>query len=120
MFENLFDFGFNRTNKQAFGFWLAWSLLAVLGGIFVVLLLPSSGGTFDQGFEKGYVMGSIVAVFYCPFIAFLVLGAKNRLNELRYIVICLLSIIIALFLGGFFGLIPAAYLTTLKKNNSAK
>ncbi|MBT7422871.1 MAG: hypothetical protein HN782_01560 [Candidatus Marinimicrobia bacterium] len=116
MFENIFDFGFNRTNKQAFGFWLAWSLVAVLGGMFITFLLPSSGGTFDEGFEEGYVMGAIVAVFYCPLIAFLVLGAKNRLNELRYIVICLLSIIISLFLGGFFGLIPAAYLTTLEKN----
>ena len=115
MFENIFDFGFNRTNKQAFGFWLVWLLIAVLGMMFISFLMPSSAGTLDQAFEEGFQLGATVVVFYCPLIAFIVLGAKNRLNEFRYIVICLLSIIISFFLGGLFGLIPAAYLTTLEK-----
>jgi len=115
MFENVFDFGFNRTNKQAFGFWLVWLVIGMLGSGFITFLLPSSASGWEEGFQEGVAIGSIVVIFYCPLIAFLVLAAKNRFNDFSSIVITLLSIIIASFLGAIFGLIPAAYLTTLAK-----
>ena len=96
-----------RTPGQAFGFYI---ILTIVG-----LILGAISGGFSSSVEQAYVTGTIVSGIYCPLMAFLVLSAKNRLNEAGLIILFLASGILGYFLGMFIGLIPAAYLTTLEK-----
>lgn len=113
MFKNLFNFGYRRNTKEAFGFYIAYLILVVaLGVLSTGLLVAAMGVPEEEGYEFGVKVGGIVAVIVCTVTAFLILKAKKLLSRFEYVLLGILAGIVALFLGALGGLIPVAYLST--------
>jgi membrane protease YdiL (CAAX protease family) len=114
MFKNLTDFSYKRDWKAAIGFYLAYFLLGlILGAIGGGLAGIQSGSTtFDQGYSQGVGVGAVIGVVYCLVIACLLLVKKKLYKNFGYILLGLLSGVLALFGGSLLGLIIPAIMTT--------
>ncbi|RPJ75173.1 MAG: hypothetical protein EHM20_09395 [Alphaproteobacteria bacterium] len=66
----------------------------------------------NNTYNFGLIIGNVVAIVFSLGVSFLILKEKNLLGNFGFILLALLSGLLAIFLGGFGGLIPAAYLTT--------
>ena len=109
MFENLFDFNKERLPLQALGFYIVFFIIGIA-------IAMSIAAIFAVDFESGLTVGQISAFLYCPFIGFQILSSKGQLS--RYGVSIFGIAILAYFLGCLGGLIPVAYLSTLKSLRS--
>jgi len=114
MFKKLMDFSYKRTALEAIGFYLAYFLfflftLAIIGGFHSALTHPTSQ---QETLQTGHKIGLVFSVILCPLISFVILAKKKLLNNVFYIIVALLSGLLALPLGAILGLIPAAFLTT--------
>jgi len=112
MFKNLTDFSYKRTGKEALGFYLAYLLLIVLIGVLSGVVSALASG--QQNYELGFRIGNIIAILSCLGLSFAVLSKKNLMNNFGFILLALLSGLLAFIGGGLVGLLPAAYLTTKK------
>lgn len=113
MFKELTNFSYQRTTKEAIGFYLAYLgalmiISAVLGAILSVIVQNN----------VGFKVGVVVAIIASTGISFWIIKEKNLLNHFEMILLALLAGVLAVFLGGLGGLIPAAYLTTRATNTS--
>jgi hypothetical protein len=113
MFENIYSLGLQRTTKQAWGFYIGHLIviffLGVLAGLIQSLFEPvpiSFSAGFKQGLTSG--IGPIVAIVYLAAVIFIMLKQKHLLNNFRYIILGLLTLILAGLGGGIFGLIIPA------------
>ena len=109
MFENLFDFDKERLPLQALGFYIVFFIIGIA-------IAMSIAAIFAVDFESGLTVGQISAFLYCPFIGFQILSSKGQLS--RYGVSIFGIAILAYFLGCLGGLIPVAYLYTIKSLRS--
>ena len=117
MFKDLLMFEKDRTPKEALGFYLGYLLLSLpLGALasffFIKLYSPSSSA---EEFQAGVEIGGRAAVIFCLVLSFMILHKKKKLQNFGYVLVGILSGICAIFAGGLLGLIPVAYLTTIKK-----
>lgn len=110
MFSNLTNLSVKRTTKQAIGFYIAYLILIALSGGLIggLISLVTRSGDFDTGL----IMGTYAAVIFSVVISFIIIYKKNLLGNYLYLVLVILSGILALGGGGLLSLIPAAYLTT--------
>ena len=110
MFIKLTDLSFKRDLKQAIGFYIAYLLLliilsAVLGGVYAL-------ATGQDSLEAGVTFGTTIAIVSSLVLSFAIIFKKNLLTNYLFIVVALLSGVIAFIGGGLLGLIPAAFLST--------
>ncbi len=116
MFDKLFDLQFQRTPKQAFGFYIGYLVLIMLsGGIVAGVFGLVSGG----GFQAGLKIGQLIAIITILFISFMLLKCKNMFSFTN-VLLALLAGVLAVLGGGLLGLIPVSYLTTkscIEKSN---
>lgn len=122
MFAHLADFSMVRSGKQAFGFYLAYCLLGFILGMFtgmvVGMIYPLiSTGTVGIQLAANRLAVVVAAIYSCT-LAFLVLREKKLLNNFFYIFLSISALVLALFGGALFGLVPAAYLSTRKPKES--
>jgi len=68
----------------------------------------------ESSFEFGLRMGNIVGIITSLVLSFLILNKKGLLNNPVYLIIALLSGLLAYFFGGLLGLIPPTFLSTRK------
>lgn len=110
MFNNLTDFSYKRSIKEAIGFyiayWFSFGLMGFLLGLFMSFFIR------NLSFESGMGVGTIMSMVLCPLLSFLIMKSKNLLGNFIYIILLILSSILAFFGGGLLGLIPVAFLTT--------
>lgn len=116
MFKNLTNFAYKRDIKEAIGFYLAYLFL-------IILLATLFGGLMGlladlDSFKFGMSVGNIVAIVMAIGISILILKKKNLLGNFGFIVLVLLSGLLAFFGGSLLGLIPAAFLTTRESQES--
>lgn len=113
MFKKLIDLSFQRTRLQAVGFYVAHVVLIALIGSLMAGIFGkfSSASNFQEGFQLGVKVGSIVAFILSITFSFSVVRAKNIFSY-GTILLIVLSGILSLFLGAVGGLLPTAYLTT--------
>lgn len=110
MFSKLTDFSFERNGKQAFGFYIVTLFIVAL---FVLLLISMLGWIgFDVEVQAARSIGYSLSIIIYPIIALTISFSKKQLKSFKVIVLILLSGILSYFIGGWAGLIPAAYLTT--------
>lgn len=114
IFNNLADFSYRRNTKEAIGFYIAYLFLTIVPGIVLALALGSIMWNDTYGF--GLTVGNIVAVVVSLGVSFLILKEKNLLGNSGFILLALLSGVLAIIFGGLGRLIPAAYLTTKPAN----
>lgn len=114
MFKNLINFSYQRNTKEAIGFYMAYLALMVATAI----ILGSMGSLVTQNntFNFGLRIGNIVAIIVSLGLSFIILKDKKLLGNFGFILLILLSGLLAIFFGGLGGLVPAAYLTTKPTN----
>jgi len=112
MFNNLTNFSYKRNWKEAIGFYLAYLLLGIILSGIVGGLAGSGYNTFNQGFTRGVSVGPMVAVIFCLIISGLLLKEKKLFRKFGYIILALLSGILAILGGTLLGLIIPAIITT--------
>jgi hypothetical protein len=120
MFKNLTSFGYRRTTKEAFGFYLAYLLLYIVVGGFTAAVAAFVGGTggFSNGFALGVRVGSAAVALLSVGISLGILRSKNALGFGR-ILLSLLAGFLSLGGGGVLGLIVPACFTTLPSPDAA-
>ena len=120
MFKDLLVFEKQRTGKEAFGFFLAYLLFSGLLVGIITSFSGTSGGAsgfaegFEQGFEEGQAVGAYFNPPFCLALSALVLFRKGLLKNFGFVLIGLSSGVLALLGGLILGLVPTAYLTTIK------
>jgi hypothetical protein len=117
MFKHLGDFGYKRSGKEAFGFYLAYLLIILLAAFIIAVTVSLATGGTD--YTTGTRIGDIIAIIMTLVLSFTVLQAKGLLGNFGYIVLALVSGILAFLGGGILGLIPVAFLTTRDGNQTS-
>ncbi|MEI1279600.1 hypothetical protein V6Z05_14825 [Leptospira venezuelensis] len=125
MFKNLSDFAYQRNWKEALLFYVVWLLVIVITSGLVsgltIGILGFLGFIFqpEESFQLGAKIGNFIAVIGCLLLSFTILKKKSLHTHIGYILIGLISGLLAVFIGGFGGLIPCTYLSMLplKSNN---
>lgn len=117
MFKHLTDFAYKRNVKEAIGFYLAFLFLIILLAGLLAGLIGLLAGQ-EESFKLGLRIGNIVAIVVIIGISILILKNKNLLGDFGYIILILLSGLLAYFGGGLLGLIPIAFLTTRESQES--
>jgi membrane-bound acyltransferase YfiQ involved in biofilm formation len=112
MYNDLINFEKQRTGKEALGFYIAYLLLTILA---IAILSGIVGVILSIGFDLASRLGWLVVVIFCPWLSYKIISKKNLKRNILYIGLCISSGIGALWMGGFLGLIPVAYLTTIPK-----
>ena len=112
MFKNLTNFSYKRTWQEAIGFYLAFLLLSMILGAIAGALFGGTANTFSQGFNQGVRVGAIIGIIFCLIISGLLLKEKKLFRNFGYILLALLSGILAAFGGSLLGLIIPAFITT--------
>jgi uncharacterized membrane protein len=114
MFKNLTSFSYKRNWKEAIGFYLAYFLLGLmLSGISGVIFgTLSEATTFREGFNSGRHAGAVVSIVFCLVIAVSLLVQKKMHQNFGYVILALLSAMLAAFGGALLGLIIPAFMTT--------
>ena len=118
MFENLKDFKYIRSGKQAFGFYLAYNFLC-----FVILTVICAlaetlgllGDTKDLAYANGQKLVWVLGPVYCMVMAYLVAYKKGL--GVKPIILMAASAGILSLLSVFAGMIAPAYLTTTAYRN---
>ncbi len=109
MFEDLFNFAMQRSRKQAFGFYLAYSILTIMFLFIFGILMALIFGEKIAG--EAVQIGRAFAVVVPLALSFEILRQKKAFT-FSNVIVALSSGVLGT-LGIFVGLIPTAYLTTL-------
>ena len=124
MFKDLLVLEKQRTWKEAFGFYLAYTffwavVLVILITVYLFVWVPLTGTPTGspEATERlqglvGY--GSTLNTMWCGLLVSLVLARKGHSRTLKYVLIGVLSFALAAGWGVFPGMVPTAYLTTIK------
>ncbi len=106
MFEDLFNYSKERQPTQALGFYIVFFIIgAVLGGI--------GGLIFASDYNTGLIVGHVVSVIYCTTLSYLILSAKGQLST-PFSAFIFITAFLSYFLGALGGIVPVAYLSTIK------
>jgi TIR domain len=109
MFAEIMNFNYQRTGKQAFG----WYLMYLLIGIVIGAVSGYVAGTFTQSFAAGFDIGSLAgrlsAVPYHILLGTLLIW--NRKKDASAVLLVLGGVMLSLVLGALGGLIPFAFLS---------
>ncbi len=111
MFNRLTDLGYTRSGKESLGFYLAYLLVIIIIGT----LASAVFGNFvhpHHAFYTGAKIGTLTAIIICITLSYLIIGQKKLTGKFSYILLTLLSGILAMIGGGILGLIVPAYLST--------
>ncbi len=113
MFKKLTDYSYVRSTKEAVGFYIAYFFVAVLtgalAGVVSTIIFPS-----QDIMTLGVRVGSVIAILIVVLLAIAMLSKKKLTGEYKYILIALLAGLLSVLGGSLLGLIPVAYLSTVK------
>lgn len=110
MFKNLINYAYKRNLKEAVGFYIAYLILIVILASLVGAMVGAI--TRVNNYSLEFKLGQIIAALFSLILSFLILYKKKLLNNFLYIILAILSGLLAYLGGGIFGLIPAAYLSS--------
>ena len=106
MFDDLFNFHKERLPLQALGFYIVFFIIGIL-------LAMGCGLIFATDFESGVLVGLVIAPIYCLAVGYLILSQKDQLSS-SYASLLIIAAILGYYFGALGGLIPIAFLSTIK------
>lgn len=114
MLKNLTNFSYKRSWKEALGFYLTYLLVSIsLGGIGDMFFgILSRALIIDRNFYSSANIGTMIIILFCLIIACMVLTRRKLYANFGYVILVLLSGILASFGGSLLGLIIPAFMTT--------
>ena len=113
MFSHLTDFGYQRSKKQALGFYLTYVLgLLLLSGIagFWSVIVQQAITHAAADYQQSANVGMIIAAIGSAAITYAVIARKNL--KASYLAVVLLAGISGGLLGAFVGVLFAAVVST--------
>ena len=110
MFDDIFSFGKERLPLQALGFYIVFFIIGITLGAL-------GGLIFAVDYNTGLIVGGVIAFIYCVFLCYLILSQKNQLTT-AFAAFLFITAFLAYALGALGGLIPVAYLSTIKNLKS--
>ena len=117
MFKNLTNLEYQRTAKEALGFYIAYNGFFIGLFILVGFLIPKFLTMYlvmhPSGFEFLFKVGRILAIITCLLLSLLIAKRKNLTKEFYIKIVIIASMIFAFINGTLLGLVPAAYLSAL-------
>ena len=116
MFSNLAKFEIPRSRKEALGFYISYFILALIFGFIIGALAGILDP--DNAQEAGFKAGSISSVIMCVFLAVLICSKKHLFSSFKAISLIAAAALLSVVSGALGGLIPVAYLTTIKSENA--
>ena len=82
------------------------------------MVLGAFGGLiFATDYESGLLVGRVIALIYCLILGYLILSQKDQLSS-AFAAFLFITAFLAYFLGALGGLMPVAYLSTIKNLKS--
>ncbi len=113
MFRNLTDMSYERNFMQAIGFYLAYFLLALLAS----MVLGGLGDLlFSVGYDGGVKIGATIGIIYTFLLSLTIARAKGIGKSFKVILLVVTAPFLAVFIGALGGMLPVAYLSTLKRS----
>jgi len=114
MFNNLTNFSYTRSAKEAFGFYLVYLFLFILLGFVIEAIVGMIYETIWEYDRVEFLIQSVVNIVSALVIAFIsicLLRAKKLGKDFKYIFLAISAVFSALFLGFLFGLVIPAFIT---------
>ena len=113
MFSNLTNLAYKRSAGQAVVFYVVY----FFGIVIAAMVLGGASGliTGESNFALSVQIGMFVAIIACLGLSFAILTKKGLTGNTTYIALVVLSGVLAYFGGALLGLIPVAFLTTVKR-----
>jgi hypothetical protein len=109
MFQDVMNFAYQRTRKQAFGWYLMYLAIGVVLGFAVGRIAGIAAGTFEEGARLGLIAGQVSAI---PFhVALGIALLWHRAKDASNIMLVLLAVVLSVVAGSLGGLIPLAVIT---------
>lgn len=113
MFQELINFKYKRTRKQAFGFYIFYLIIGgLLGGIISALAQLNSGADAQTQFNLGLKIGFVVSIIFCPVLSLLQLINKKLHKSALAILLFLLTFVCTILMGSLLGCVCPAILST--------
>lgn len=109
MFAEIMNFSYQRTSKQAFGWYLMYLAIGIVLGFAVGQMAGMFGATIEDTARIGLKAGQLSAIPYHVVLAVLLLW--HRAKDASSIMLALAAIVLSVLLGGVGGLIPLAFLS---------
>ena len=109
MFAEIMNFSYQRTSKQAVGWYLMYLVIGVVSGFAIGQVAGMAGATLEDAMRIGLRTGQVWAILYHVPLAVLLLW--HRAKDASSIMLALAAIVLSVLLGGVGGLIPLAILS---------
>jgi TIR domain len=109
MFAEIMNFSYQRTRKQAFGWYLMYLAIGIVLGFAIGQMAGMWSTTVEGAAWIGLKFGQLSAIPYHLALAVLLLW--HRAKDASSIVLVLAAIVLSVLLGGLGGLIPLAMLS---------
>lgn len=120
MFSHLFALQYKRSGTQAFGFYVAYLAMFIVLGLLVGLLVNPTMGLVGVPVNDtlALTVGTSLATVACLALGLAIVEVKGLLGQFWLLIIAILGGLLAIPGGGFLGLIPVAFLTTVPARKS--
>jgi hypothetical protein len=109
MFQEIMNFNYQRSGKQAFGWYLMYLLIGIVIGLVTGYVAGIAAKDFDEGFTIGRMAGQVSAIPYHIAIGTLLIW--HRKKDAANLLLVLAGVVLSTALGAVGGLIPFAFLT---------
>jgi len=109
MFAEIMNFNYQRSAKQAFGWYLMYLLIGIIIGLVAGYIAGIAAKSFSEGFNIGKMAGQISAIPY--HIALGTLLIWRRKKDAPNLLLVLGGVVLSVFSGAIGGLIPLAFLS---------
>ena len=109
MFAEIMNFSYQRTTKQAIGWYLMYLAIIIVAGFAIGRIASMGSTTIEDAARIGLLAGQLSAIPY--HLALAVLLLCHRAKDASSIMLVLASIVLSIVLGGLGGLIPLAILS---------
>ena len=109
MFAEIMNFSYQRTTKQAIGWYLMYLAIIIVAGFAIGRVASMGSTTIEDAARIGLLAGQLSAIPY--HLALAVLLIWHRAKDASGIMLVLASIVLSVLLGGLGGLIPLAILS---------
>jgi hypothetical protein len=110
MFQEIMNFNYQRSAKQAFGWYLMYLLIGIVIGLVSGYVAAIAAKSFAEGFNIGRMAGQLSAVPYNILLGTLLIW--HRPKDAPNLLLVLAGAVLSTISGAIGGLIPLAYLST--------
>jgi len=108
MFHEIMNFDYQRSAKQAFGWYLMYLLIGIIIGLVSGYVAAIAAKDFDEGFAIGRMAGQLSAVPYNILLGTLLIW--HRKKDAPNLLLVLGGVVLSVISGAIGGLIPLAFL----------